>query len=327
MSAEPASRYLVGSIPWYSVLMVLGTALAIWLAAREEKRVNLPKDTILDLALWLIPCGIIGARLYYVAFSWEEFRDAPVSVLYVWQGGIAIFGAILAGLLTLLLFCRHRRLPPLLLCDVIVPGLALAQAIGRWGNYFNMEAYGPEVTNPALCFFPLAVLIPSGSGSTWHLATFFYESLCDFLIFVFLLAARRRLFRRQGDVFFFYLFLYSAARLVIEDLRMDSLYSSSVRVSQLLSVLLCLAILTKYVLQSRERKTGMTRCGRFLGCLSLLYGIPILLYTFHAAPFEAFTMKQRLCFLAGFSLLSVLSLFLTYGPSRLSEVCYADNPK
>jgi len=327
VSPMPASRYLIGSLPWYSVLIVLGAALAIFLASREEQRVGLPKDTILDLALWVLPFGIIGARLYYVAFSWEAFRDNPLSILYVWEGGIAIYGAVIAGFLVLLVFCRARSLPVLLLCDLIAPGLVLAQGIGRWGNFFNMEAYGAAVTNAALRFFPLAVLIPSAAGEpVWHLATFFYESVCDLAIFVFLLWARRRLFRRQGDVFFFYLFLYAAARLVIEDLRLDSLYSSSVRVSQLLSVLGCLSLTVYYLITTRSRPGRLRPLGRVLSVLSLAFGIPVLLYTFHLPVFDALGLRQRLLFLSAFSLLSVSSLFLTYGSSLPSEVLYANRP-
>ena len=100
-----------GLVPWYSFLIVLGAALAIFLAVREEKRSDLPKDTVIDLALWLLPAGILGARLYYVVFSWDQFHDDPVSALYIWEGGIAIFGAVIAGFLVVVLFCRRRRLP------------------------------------------------------------------------------------------------------------------------------------------------------------------------------------------------------------------------
>ncbi len=138
----PYSRYLVYPVTWYSVLILSGAALAIILASRLEKRESLPADTVVDLALWLFPFSLVGARIYYVAFSWSAYRDDPLSVFRVWEGGMAIYGGILAGLLVVLLFCRRRRLPVLSVCDIIVPGLALAQAIGRWGNYFNMEAYG-----------------------------------------------------------------------------------------------------------------------------------------------------------------------------------------
>ena len=180
MSSIPYSRYLIGPIPWYSFLIVTGVLIAVFLACREERRTSLPKDTVIDLALWLLPGGIIGARIYYVLFSWDSFRDDLLSVFRIWEGGIAIYGGIIGGLVVLLLFCRARRLPPLQLCDIIVPGLAIAQCIGRWGNWFNIEAYGLTVTRPGLCFFPFAVQVPA-DGFSWHLATFFYESLWDLM--------------------------------------------------------------------------------------------------------------------------------------------------
>ena len=166
--AIPYSRTLLGPLQWYSVLIVTGILVAIWLAGREERRLGLPRDTVIDLALIVIPCGIIGARLYYVAMTWELFRDNPVSILYIWEGGIAIYGGVIGGALGAWGYARRKKLPFLKLMDMVVPGLLLAQAIGRWGNYFNMEAYGPEITNLAFQFFPLGVLIPSAGGYGWH---------------------------------------------------------------------------------------------------------------------------------------------------------------
>ena len=110
MSSVPYSRYLFGIVPWYSFLIVAGAALAVYLASREESRAGLKKDTVVDFALIVLPCGIIGARLYYVAFSWDQFRGDILSVFRIWEGGIAIYGAVLAGLLAALLFCRKRRI-------------------------------------------------------------------------------------------------------------------------------------------------------------------------------------------------------------------------
>ena len=146
MPSVPYSRYLIYPVTWYSFLIVVGASLALFLSCREEKHARLPRDTVLDLALWLIPGGIIGARVYYVVFSFHQFQNDLFSVFRVWEGGLAIYGGIIAGLLVLFIFCRRRNISFLLLCDIIVPGLALAQAIGRWGNWFNMEAYGLPVS-------------------------------------------------------------------------------------------------------------------------------------------------------------------------------------
>ena len=209
--------------------------------------------------------------------------------------------------------------------DLIAPGLALAQAIGRWGNYYNMEAYGLPVTQSALCFFPFAVQIPENGSWVWHMATFFYESVWDFSVFVFLMLARHRLLCRQGDVFFFYLFLYAAGRFVIEDLRMDSLYAASaIRVSQLLSALLCLLLLIRYYMLLRKS-------GAFKGYLHY----PVAAVAFICSCFQLFyslspsflahaSLALRLSLLGGSSFLLIVSLFLVYIPFS-QEVRHADN--
>lgn len=234
----PYSRTIIGNIPWYSVLIALGVLLASLLAEKEEKRLGLPQDTTLDLAMVVVPFGIVGARLYYVLMSWESFAHNPISILYVWEGGIAIYGAVLGGMLGAWLFARRRKLSFLTLADIIVPGLLLAQAIGRWGNYFNMEAYGPEITQAAYRFFPLGVQIPAGDGFTWHMAAFFYESMWNLCGFAALWLLRKRQ-RAPGNLLCWYLLIYGSGRFVIEQLRQDSLYIGSLRASQYLSLVLC----------------------------------------------------------------------------------------
>lgn len=309
MGAMPYSRYILYPIPWYSFLIVLGAAVAIFLACREEKNAGLQKDTIIDLALWVIPFGIIGARVYYVVFSWDQFRNDLSSVFRIWEGGIAIYGALIAGMITLVLFCRRRSIPPLLLCDLLAPGLAFAQSIGRWGNYFNMEAYGLPVFNPALCFFPLAVEIPSGSVVRWHLAAFFYESIWDLSVFLFLMFTRRKYLRNRGDPFFFYAFLYASGRLVIEELRMDSLYSSSVRISQLLSILICSAILLYYIVYMKKQKRFPCLLRLVLLPLAVIFTIFILLMTCSPSIQNAIRIRYRFILLCLYSLVMIMSLF------------------
>ena len=317
----PYSRYVFGSLPWYSFLIVLGVVCAVFLAIREEKRLGLPKDTIIDLVLWLLPFGIIGARIYYVVFSWDAFKDDLVSILRVWEGGIAIYGAVIAGLLVILVFCRCRKLPVLSVCDAVVPGLALAQSIGRWGNYFNMEAYGLPINNPSLCFFPLAVQIPSANGYTWHMASFFYESLLDFLIFLFLWTVGRKHLRRRGDSFFFYLFLYGAGRLLIEETRMDSLYSSGVRISQLVAAAACLFVLIRYtVFAAREgRLTGFLKwCFLIPGFAGGIYALIWALFGHLWGPQPLWV---RLGLPALSSILMSISLFILYFDHGGTESC------
>ncbi len=234
----PYSRYIIGELPWYGVLIVAGVIAAIVLGIREEKRLGLKEDTVIDLAFWAIPLGLIGARTYYAIFNWQVFADDPLGVLRIWEGGIAIYGAIIGGIIGVLLFARRRRLNPLVLTDMLVPGLSLAQGIGRWGNYFNMEAFGREITDARWQFFPVGVQIPSADGYAWHMATFFYESCWDVTVFLVLWFLIRRRSSRSGTVTLWYFLLYGAGRFVIEGLRTDSLMLGPVRVSQLLSLLL-----------------------------------------------------------------------------------------
>ena len=325
MSSVPYSRYIFGTIPWYSVLIVAGVVVAVFLACREEARAGLPKDTVIDLALWLIPCGIIGARIYYVVFSWNQFRNDLLSVFRIWEGGIAIYGGIIAGLIVLLLFCGKRRLSALSLCDIIAPGLVFAQGIGRWGNWFNIEAFGLQVTDPALCFFPFALQVPA-EGYTWHLATFFYESVWNICIFFFLMIGRRKRLRARGDVFCFYLLLYASGRLVIEDLRLDSLYAaSSVRVSQLLSILICLFVIIRYVLLL-YRRNRLTASLRFIVLpLAAAASVLALVYALFGSFSAGWPVFRSFLFLSGYAAVMIISLFLLHHALSLPEVRNADD--
>ena len=228
------SNKLFGVISIYGLLIAFAILLGTILCQREARRRGLPPDTGIDMILWAVPPAVICARIYYVAFRWRYYAADPVSALYFWQGGLAIYGAVIGGFLGLLALSRKNKLRFLTLLDIAAPLVILGQAIGRWGNYFNGEAYGNIVRNPAWQFFPFAVF----ADGAWHLATFFYESVWDALGFAFLWLYRKKA-RQPGDVFFRYLLWYGAGRAVIEGLRADSLMLGPVRVSQLLSVLLC----------------------------------------------------------------------------------------
>ena len=230
-------RLLFGFLPIYGALIALAIAVGVILCSREEERLGLPKETTLDFALWVVPAAIVGARLYYVAFQWEMYAGQPWRILYVWEGGLAIYGGVIGGALAALIFARARKLSFAALADLVAPALILGQAIGRWGNFVNQEAYGRLIENPALQFFPLAVFVEA--KQEWHMATFFYESLWNFIGFWILWLNRRRVTAR-GNLFLGYLCWYGLGRAVIEGWRTDSLMWGSVRVSQALSALLCL---------------------------------------------------------------------------------------
>ncbi|MEG1547329.1 MAG: prolipoprotein diacylglyceryl transferase [Clostridia bacterium] len=269
-------------IYWYGVLMAVGIIIAVLLAIREGKRKKLPEDTIVDLCLVIIPCGIVGARLYYVLFELKSYLADPIRMLYIWEGGLAIYGAVIGGLLGALIYAKKKKIRFLRLTDCIAPGLVLAQAIGRWGNFFNQEAFGNPVTNPNMLWFPLSVKIEiphSFNGfvdgvlhqgvctNPYHLATFFYESMWCLLIFLFLWFVFRKRAKHDGDVFLTYAMLYSFERMLVEGLRGDSLWlihpqtiawlSGGIRVSQLLSFIMFAGVTAFFIVRAvREKKTG-----------------------------------------------------------------------
>ena len=260
------------SIYWYGVCIAVGLCLALIFAFRHSIEFGVDPDSMVDVILIGVVLGIISARAYYVAmapFKYESIWD----MIAIRDGGLAIYGGIIGGLLGVFLFSRRRHIRLSTLTDMIVPGLALAQAIGRWGNYFNMEAYGLEVTDPAWQFFPFAVLIPGRNGDVWHMATFFYESVWDLATFAALWPTRKRM-KRPGDATLWYFALYGGGRLMIEGLRLDSLMagSGSVRISQWLSVLMCLTVPALFSWRAL-RHAGLRQLlagGIALGCTAVL---------------------------------------------------------
>ncbi len=243
---------LFGVISVYGLLIACGMALSVFLCSKQEKRLGLPKDLTYDLALWVIPAGVIGARLYYVAFQWDMYRNNPLSILYIWEGGLAIYGGVIGGALAVFAFSKIKKAPFGKLADMIAPALILSQAIGRWGNFFNGEAYGRLIENPALQWFPLAVNV----GGEWHMATFFYESVWDFIGF-WVLWLNRKKTTASGNLFLLYLVWYGLGRAFIESLRTDSLMLGPLRVSQVLSVLLCIG--AAIALVYRKQKHSIIR--------------------------------------------------------------------
>ena len=256
---------------WYGVLMALGIVIAVWLALREGKRKRLTEDDILDMCLVVIPSGVVGARLYYVIFEWASYAANPIRILYIWEGGLAIYGAVIGGLLGMFVYSRIKKIRFLKLADCIAPGLVLAQAIGRWGNFFNKEAFGLPVNNGALMWFPMSVYIEgthyfNGELCTnpYHLATFFYESMWCLMVFVILWSCRKK-FKHDGDAILTYAALYGFERMFVERLRGDSLYlirpggafPAGIRVSELLSFMVVVCVVAFFVVRRmREKKLG-----------------------------------------------------------------------
>ena len=250
------------SVHGYGILIALGIALGALLGRAREARLGLPRDTALDLTLLGVPCAVLGARLYYVLFSWRSYAAQPVRALFVWEGGMAIYGGILGALAGGLVYARRKRLPFLKLADLAAPGFAAGQAVGRWGNFLNQEAYGGVVRQAWQRAFPIGVHI--AADGQWHYATFFYESAwCVAVCALLLFGERRRWFRRDGETFAAYVFLYALERSLVEGLRTDSLYLGPLRVSQLLSLaalIACAALALTKCGQRRLRAAALIAC-------------------------------------------------------------------
>ena len=262
-------------VHWYGVIIAAGMGLAVWLAARREARLGVPRETAINLALIGIPAAIVGARLYYVAFSWQAYAREPLRALFIWEGGMAIYGGILGGVLAGYVYARAKRLPFWRLADLAAPSIALGQAIGRWGNFVNQEAYGAAAVHAWQQHFPISVFIQA--DGQWHYATFFYESAwCFAIVAALLIGARKHRFRRDGSIFRTYVFLYALERALVEGLRTDSLYLGPLRVSQLLSLaaLLVCAAIALIRSEKKARPAGtLACCAVFAGLL--LAGLPL----------------------------------------------------
>ncbi len=224
------------NIKFYGIIMAFAMLVGVILACVNGKKKGFTSDNIILLACYALPLAVIGARVYYVLFSLDKYTNFW-DVFKIWEGGLAIYGGVIGGAIGVGLYCLIHKKNFLKLADIIVPSLILGQAIGRWGNFFNQEAYGYEITNPSFQWFPVAVYIES--TGTWHMATFFYESLWNLIVFgVLMLMLYKSKIKEDGVLMSTYLILYGIGRVVIEGFRTDSLYLGSVRISQLLSGLL-----------------------------------------------------------------------------------------
>lgn len=238
------------SIKWYSVLILIGIIVGFILADREARKFNLPKDFVFDLGFWVVILGIIGARLYYVIFNFGLYKNDLLEIFKVWNGGLAIHGGIIAGLITLIIYCKIRKVSPFRMADIVVPSLILAQAIGRWGNFFNSEAHGPATTLLNLQNLHIPKFIIDGmkiNGIYYH-PTFLYESLWCLLGFIVILLVRKFYkYLKSGQLTCVYMMWYSVGRIFIESLRTDSLMLGNFKVAQLISIIMFLVGLVGFV--------------------------------------------------------------------------------
>ncbi|HHX77269.1 MAG TPA: prolipoprotein diacylglyceryl transferase [Firmicutes bacterium] len=231
MNIDPVA-FSIGPIDiyWYGILISTGVLAATFLAVREAQRQGINEDYPILFLFWALPLGLLGARLWYVVFNWSYYSQNPGQILAFRSGGLAIHGAVIAGVLTLFFFCRAKKLDAWHFGDILAPGLILAQAIGRWGNFFNQEAYGVETDLPWAMYIDGAYRHP----------TFLYESLWDIMVFILLM----RLLRQKpvpGEVMIKYFIFYSIGRFFIEGLRTDSLYVGPFRTAQVVSAFFVIA--------------------------------------------------------------------------------------
>ena len=231
------------SIRIYGIIIAVGLLFAVIYGLKRTKKFGLKEDDILDGVLSIVPFAIICARLYYCIFSWDSFKANPISILYIWQGGLAIYGGVLGAALGVVVFCLIKKIRLGTVLDLVALGFLIGQSIGRWGNFFNREAFGAETES----FFRMGLMNSYTQSYQYFHPTFLYESLWNLAGFIGLhfLSKKRRY---DGQIALGYVVWYGLGRTFIEGLRMDSLMLGNFRVSQLLAAISCFAAATALIL-------------------------------------------------------------------------------
>ena len=246
ITMNPPSSFTIGplTIHLYGVIIPAGLMLAVLYACRRSREFGIKEDDVIDGVLWVTPFAIICARLYYCLFSWDSYADDPISILYIWNGGLAIYGGVIGAAIGVIVFCKIKKIKIPALLDLVALGFLIGQAMGRWGNFFNREAFGCRTDS----FFRMGLLNSiTGTVSSFH-PTFLYESAWNVIGFVMLhFASKHRQY--DGQIALGYAAWYGLGRTFIEGLRTDSLYLGVFRVSQLLAAVTCFAALVVLVWQ------------------------------------------------------------------------------
>lgn len=249
------------SVRWYGLLIALGIVLCFFYIMAELKRRKLNTKPVEDMAFWVILFGILGARIYYVLFNLDYYVANPLDIFAVWKGGLAIHGGLIAGGAAFFVFVFRHKLSWRLYGDIIIPGVILAQGIGRWGNFFNSEAFGRPTNLPWKLFIPVENRPEQYANFEFYHPTFLYESLWDFAGFALLLILSRVLSnnpQKAGTILFVYLIWYSVGRFFIESLRLDSLYFGPLRTAQISSVILFVVGICGLIFVSRKARISHT---------------------------------------------------------------------
>ncbi len=238
LELDPPSTIQLGplTIHFYGLIIAVGMLLAVLYASKRSKEFGLKEDDLIDGVLWVAPFAIICARLYYCIFEWDQYASNPISILYIWNGGLAIYGGVLGAVIGLSVFCKVRKIKATAMMDVVSLGLLIGQLVGRWGNFMNREAFGA----PTDSFLRMGLYNTATGAVEYYHPTFLYESLWNFVGFLLLhfLSKKRKY---DGQVALGYVAWYGLGRAFIEGLRMDSLYWGPFRVSQVLAGISCVA--------------------------------------------------------------------------------------
>lgn len=225
-------------VRWYGVIIATGIVLAFLVAQREMVKRGFHPEFLTDLLIWAVPIAILGARLYYVFSKWSYYSENPGQILQIWEGGLAIHGALIASFITAYVFTKKRNVSFLKLADVVAPSLLIGQTIGRWGNFMNQEAHGGPVSRAFLenMYLPDWIINQMKKGDTYYHPTFLYESVWNFIGLVIMILLRRVNLLR-GEMLMFYIIWYSSGRYFIEGMRTDSLYLfGEFRTAQVVSI-------------------------------------------------------------------------------------------
>ncbi|QRN85220.1 prolipoprotein diacylglyceryl transferase [Clostridia bacterium] len=242
------------SVHWYGILIGIGIALALLVVFNLSKKTNLDTDEVIDACIYMLPFGFVGARLYYVIFNLGYYMNRPDEIIKVWHGGLAIHGGVIAALIFLYFYSKRKKMDLLHLLDTLAPAVILAQAIGRWGNFINQEAYGGIVSKAYISHFPNFIQEGMLIGGNYHHPTFLYESVWNLGVFAILLYLSLRQTKPKGSILAGYLMLYSMGRFFIEGLRTDSLMFGPLRVAQVVSLLgVIVGLVILYVAKRRDK--------------------------------------------------------------------------
>ena len=254
------------SIYWYSIIMFLAILTGSYIFLKSAKKAGYQEEFLTNLIFYGIIFGIIGARLYYVIFNLGYYTKNPIQIIEIWNGGLAIHGAIISGAIWFIYYCKKHKKNFLKIFDLAVPGLIIAQAIGRWGNFFNQEAHGIKAAKETLeqMHIPKTIINGMEIEGTYYHPTFLYESIWNILGFILLIILRKKYKTKPGTLTAIYFIWYSLARFIIESLRTDSLMLGNIKIAHLISALLFLAGILLLVYNPKKEKKGMKKSERNL---------------------------------------------------------------